>query len=235
MGGTVAGLVAVSLGCASSAPTVRDADLGRLPGERLGLVQQAQAAYTQAQQERDEAIRRRDETKTQLSVIEPGMKTASTDIKGSQTALDAAKASGDLGQIRVAERQLEIAKLFRQEQLAKRDFLRRESEAREGEVTLAGKRVKLARAQLEEAKALALRDSNDPAARHYDLARFHDAVANRWDAFAAERSRVQGERDGAQTAFERWQGLRSQFAKEQGLVPARGGEGYQSGQAPSLP
>ena len=214
-----------AFGCASAAPAIPDAELDRLGEPTLAIVDRARGSLTSAEEQRARAVRRRDEARRQLLVAEPAVEPADAHLVGARAGLDAAKASGDPGRIDLAERQLERARLFGEEELSKRDYLRRELRLREGEVSLAKRRVELARAQLEEAKLMTLRQAHDPAADRYDLGRFQASVRDRWNAFVAERERLHGEEGPTRTAFERWLALRRDLVARQGLVPARGGDG----------
>lgn len=212
-------------GCAGSRESmVGDSDVGRLSSNQLGPIDRAQRELDRAKQGEAKASLALDAAKSQVAMATPGLKVADADIESAKAALATAQDSGDPNRIQSAQHQLRLGETFKKSQRAKIDYLAREQTLREDQVAAAKERIDLATARLEQSKFFALQQAGNPAAHKYKAGIFETAVNYRTEDVATADGKVTKDRQATRSAFDAWQAVRHNYAEQQGLIPARGGE-----------
>jgi len=201
---------------------VSDADLGRLPPDRLGPIVQARADASGSHDAVARSQLRLQQAQQELSYAKADATAAAADDQRAAAEINAAKQAGDQGMMGRAIELTEAAKLRHQAADAHQAYAQKLVQAAQADLEAAKAGEALAAARLERAKLTALQQAEIPAATKYDPAQLEAHVAQVQQAEAAARTKASQADNDALVARQAWQGLDQRW---QARVQGVGGRG----------
>ena len=185
---TIVGIALIAAGCGHSAPTILDADYGRLQPEQTGSVDAARAELARANEELEAARSKLAEGSREQKLAEADRDAAKAEQKRVQKLVDAAEARASAAE-------------------AREDYAEKLTEARKAAADAAQRRIDLAAAKVELLKLQALEQAKMTTTKQYDQKEFYGRVAESQKKLDESREKVKSLEQDAGNSQRRWDDL----------------------------
>ena len=194
-----------------AAPTIADADLGRLAPEQMGAIERERQAVATARDELARARLRQQETQREVGLAKADGTAANAEAQRAAAEANVANQSREAAALQRAQQLQQTAALRKQAADAHLDWANKLAETRAAQVSVAEQQVALAQAQLELAKLRSLQASSIPAASKYDPNKFEERVRQARQAYDEAFTKARDAETRAMVAQRRYEDVSRQL------------------------